>query len=91
MPCSLSPKAHAAINALFGSHSAFAASLLEQFLDTTSERVMLAAIKSSNGNLDELCNAIDLAHLDFRDLLVNAGFAHDPEAHLHWNPIAPCK
>ena len=30
--------------------------------------------------------AIALAHLDWRDLLVEAGFADDVNAHLSWHP-----
>lgn len=33
-----------------------------------------------------LAEAVDLAITDWRDLLLGAGFAHDPEAHLHWCP-----
>jgi len=33
-----------------------------------------------------LSSAIDLANLDWRDLLVEAGFANDARAHFGWEP-----
>jgi hypothetical protein len=50
------------------------------------ERVRLAALKVSNGNLATLREAIMLARTDWRDLLVGAGFGDDPAAHLKWAP-----
>ena len=50
------------------------------------ERVRFAALKVCQGRLDLLCQACDMANTDWRDLLVAAGFANDPEAHLHWMP-----
>src|SRR6266446_3685015 len=40
------------------------------------ERVRFAALKVSNGDLGKLREAIELAQLDFRDLLVHAGFTN---------------
>jgi hypothetical protein len=51
------------------------------------ERVRFAAIRLSGGRLDDLRKAVALAKLDWRDLLVSAGFADDPEAHLRWQPL----
>jgi hypothetical protein len=48
------------------------------------ERFRFAVLKLSNGNFNKLRGAVDLAKLDWRDLLVAAGFAHDPEAHKKW-------
>jgi hypothetical protein len=50
------------------------------------ERIRFAAIRVSGGRLDDLRNAVALAQLDWRDLLVAADFADDPEAHLQWQP-----
>ena len=50
------------------------------------ERFQFAALKLSGGELDDLRKAIDLAKIDWRDLLVAAGFAHDPLEHQRWNP-----
>jgi hypothetical protein len=48
------------------------------------ERVRYAALKVSEGQLEKLREAIELAKVDWRDLLVTAGFAHDPGAHKTW-------
>ena len=50
------------------------------------ERIRFAAMKVSNGNLSALRDAIDLANIDWRDLLVGAGFAEDVDAHKSWFP-----
>ncbi|HSF95772.1 MAG TPA: hypothetical protein VLA52_12165 [Thermohalobaculum sp.] len=49
-----------------------------------SERVQCAALKLSEGRIDRLYDAIALAQTDWRDLLVAAGFAEGPRAHLAW-------
>jgi len=50
------------------------------------ERVRSAAIRASRGNMRELRDAVALAQLDWRDLLLAAYFADDVEAHLRWMP-----
>jgi hypothetical protein len=50
------------------------------------ERIRFAALKLSNGNLAELQRAVEIAQIDWRDVLVAAGFGHDPRAHEHWVP-----
>lgn len=45
------------------------------------ERVRHAALKNSNGDIILLRNAVNLAKQDWRDLLVEAGFANDPHSH----------
>jgi|SRR5215471_6256395 len=50
------------------------------------ERIRFAALKLSKGDLAQLHRAVDLAARDWRDLLVAAGFADDPRAHLSWQP-----
>src|SRR5580704_7032158 len=44
------------------------------------ERVRFAALKVSKGDLRELQKAVKLAHTDWRDLLMAAGFGHDVSA-----------
>jgi hypothetical protein len=51
------------------------------------ERIRFAAIRLSGGRLDDLRKAVALANVDWRDLLVSAGFERDPEAHLRWQPL----
>jgi hypothetical protein len=60
---------------------------------TSLERVRFAALKVSAGNLSELYSAVELANIDWRDLLVAAEFADDVEAHRSWFPtvIPPSK
>jgi hypothetical protein len=50
------------------------------------ERIRFAALRLSRGRLRELNHAVALAETDWRDLLVAAGFAEDPTAHLRWTP-----
>ena len=48
------------------------------------ERIQLAVLKLSNGEVDKFLAAIELAQLDWRDVLMAAGFGNDLEAHLKW-------
>ncbi|HZN02038.1 MAG TPA: hypothetical protein VFD06_00475 [Candidatus Polarisedimenticolia bacterium] len=50
------------------------------------ERTRFAALKLSKGRLDLLRQAIELAKVDWRDLLMAAGFGHDVNAHKGWVP-----
>jgi hypothetical protein len=52
--------------------------------DAALERIQFAALKQSGGDMDALVAAIELAQIDWRDLLVVAGFAMDVQAHEHW-------
>jgi hypothetical protein len=49
------------------------------------ERIRFAALKMSDGDLTKLRRAVELAQLDFRDLLVNAGFGNLTD-HEKWVP-----
>lgn len=48
------------------------------------ERYRFAALKLSNGTVDGLRRAIELARADWRDLLMAAGFGADVNAHKTW-------
>lgn len=50
------------------------------------ERIRTAALKSCKGSVERLADCIELAHLDWRDLLVGAGFADEPDSHKNWFP-----
>ncbi|MEM7604732.1 MAG: hypothetical protein AAF411_05190 [Myxococcota bacterium] len=50
------------------------------------ERLWISVLKLSDGDADKLLSAIDLARLDYRDLFMAAGFGHDTDAHLRWEP-----
>ena len=56
----------------------------ENYGSEEMDRIRFSAIKVSEGQMDKLCDAIDLAQTDWRDLLTSAGFAHDPEEHNNW-------
>jgi hypothetical protein len=49
------------------------------------ERLRLAALKLSDGDLSKLQSAVDLAKIDFRDVLMAAGFGGTNSHHL-WAP-----
>lgn len=51
------------------------------------ERIRFAALKRSGGTLEGLLAAVVLAQVDWRDLLIAAGFENDVQAHLRWDPI----
>lgn len=48
------------------------------------ERIRFAVLKLSGGDLRELEAAIELANIDWRDLLMNADFGRDVHAHQRW-------
>ena len=48
------------------------------------DRVRCAALKISDGSLEKLHEAIRVANMDWRDVLVAAGFANSTLAHLSW-------
>jgi hypothetical protein len=48
------------------------------------ERLWLAALKLSGGDVAVLRREIALAQRDWRDVLVGAGFGHSLEAHRKW-------
>lgn len=50
------------------------------------DRIRLAVIKLSGGTIEGLERSIGEARIDWRDVLLGAGFGYDLEAHLHWNP-----
>jgi hypothetical protein len=52
------------------------------------ERVRVAALKLSGGDLAKLRHAVAIAQRDWRDVLVAAGFGSDPVAHERWRPGA---
>ncbi|MEM6286249.1 MAG: hypothetical protein AAF845_03745 [Bacteroidota bacterium] len=54
-------------------------------------RLRLSALKVSGGDLDRLREAVALAKVDWRDLLMWAGFGHDASAHERWMPRGDTK
>ena len=50
------------------------------------ERIRYAALKLSNGDVKRLRDAVRLASIDWRDLLMAAGFGYDATIHNSWLP-----
>lgn len=50
------------------------------------DRIQLAVLRLSAGDMTKLQDAIGLANRDWRDTLMGAGFGYDHEAHRRWNP-----
>ena len=92
---SLEPRVAAAIGALFSNDEVEEARQLihvnctPEAIHSTgdgTERIRLAVLKLSGGNLEKLVEAIALAQTDYRDALMASGFGHDLQAHLYWKP-----
>lgn len=60
--------------------------LTKNFEPSHFRRIRYAVLKLSRGNRDEFERAVELANLDWRDLLVSAGFGNDVTAHERWMP-----
>jgi len=58
-------------------------SFLTDYLGS-SERIRFAALKVSNGSMEQLMDAVILAQSNWRDLLMWADFVHDVNAHNKW-------
>ena len=54
-----------------------------------SERIRFAVLKLSQGKLDGLLKWIEAAQVDWRDVLMAAGFAHSVDVHEDWDPRSP--
>jgi hypothetical protein len=54
--------------------------------DVEGDRVRIAALKVSDGNIEKLKEAIAVGKNDWRDILYSAGFANDTKKHLRWIP-----
>lgn len=78
--------------AIFGPAEATAVDWLDQHCNAAKlhvapemvERIAAAALKVSEGSLERLEAATELAATDWRDLLMAAGFGHDVSAHKAW-------
>ena len=97
-PIPLSPETERRVDAMFpGPERDAAAELLTAhcadnlplWADATEkglERIRFAALKVSKGDLAALERAVHRAQVDWRDVLVAAGFAHSITAHESWFP-----
>ena len=52
----------------------------------TLERLRFAVLKLSGGDLGRLRSEVQHAGIDWRDVLMDAGFGHDISAHKEWMP-----
>jgi len=48
------------------------------------ERIRCAVLRLSEGSMEKLHRAIEIAKFDWRDVLVASGFANDLTSHLVW-------
>ena len=55
------------------------------------ERIRFGALKLSRGKLDKLRAAVELAKIDWRDVLLSARFAWRVDAHKEWLPGKPSR
>ena len=58
--------------------------LTELWTEVQFERVWLAVLKLSGGDVGRLRDTIGVAQRDWRDVLVASGFGHSLEAHRQW-------
>ena len=56
----------------------------EEYDSAQMERIRFAALKVSEGKLETLREAVELAKIDWRDLLMWAGFGNNVNAHKRW-------
>jgi hypothetical protein len=88
----LTQRLESAARAIFGPAEATAVAWLDQHCSAAKlhvapemvERIAAAALKVSEGSLERLEAATELAATDWRDLIMAAGFGHDLSAHEVW-------
>jgi len=97
-PVPLSPETARRLDALFdaAARSKVAELLMTEcganlplWIDTDPrglERIRFAVLKLSNGDMNALERAIQIAQNDWRDVLVAAGFGNSVRAHESWFP-----
>lgn len=78
------PEARGAAEALLRSRCTGSEFGIPSGHDELLVRLQYAAIKCSDGDVDALRRAIELAEVDWRDLLVAAEFDLDQNAHIRW-------
>lgn len=54
--------------------------------DLELERIRFAVLKLSDGDMEKLGSALQLAQQDWRDALMASDFGHDIHAHERWVP-----
>ncbi|TCQ07525.1 hypothetical protein C8J40_104422 [Sphingomonas sp. PP-CC-3A-396] len=59
----------------------------QDFDGEAMERIWLATLKLSDGSITAFENAVLLAQIDWRDVLLGAGFGNDLDAHIKWAAV----
>lgn len=78
------PQFSSEVETLLAEHCGRNLPLCDDSTPESLERLRFAALKVSNGEMGRLNEAVNLAKLDWRDLLVWAEFANDVQAHQKW-------
>lgn len=79
-----SPKERVSIQELLESECSKLALGCESWTDTQMERIWFAVLKLGSNNSQLFLEAVELARIDWRDLLISAGFGDDIQAHEKW-------
>jgi hypothetical protein len=94
----ISPRTASLVSALFAPKDVAAANrmlevdcgnelpFLQDWTPESLERIRFAVLRISRGDLVRLRDAVMKARTDWRDVLVEAGFGNDPNAHTKWRP-----
>jgi hypothetical protein len=79
------PDQHSAVTAMLADGCGSGLPLVDSPTPESLERIRFAVLKLSLGSLSELERAIAVAHSDWRDVLVAAGFGGSLRAHVDWS------
>jgi hypothetical protein len=80
----LAPEHWASAKALLQMRCGSGLPLMGQATPEQLDRLRFAVLKLSQGSMSELSRAVELANIDWRDVLVAAGFANSLSAHRVW-------
>lgn len=78
------PEQHDGVSALLRARCGSGLPLVNPCTPESLERIRFAALKLSDGSLPQLERAVAIANIDWRDVLVAAGFGSSLSAHLDW-------
>lgn len=78
------PEQHEDVAALLANECGDNLPFCERWDEYQLERIRFAVLKLSGGNISEMRRAINVAKIDWRDVLVAADFANSVTAHKEW-------
>jgi hypothetical protein len=78
------PEHRAAVKDLLRSRCGAGVPLMDGASAGQLERLRFAVLRLSEGTMPELLRALDIANVDWRDVLVAAGFGSNLNAHRDW-------